>query len=149
MQDTLTLLSNAQSIAFAAGSDLSTSSIDIGAPTRDAGIGFPAIFEFDITEAVTSGGSATVNFEIVSAADAALSSGLVSHAQTGALAYTALTLGARLYLVIPPGSSVKRYVGARYTVATATTTAGKVTAKLVPTAHSFTGHPDVVSGASY
>lgn len=155
MQDKLNLFSSAQDIGQVAGTYLSTYSIQVG-PTLASGsnaqdlgaAALPFTVEFDIDEALVGSG-ASVAFEIVTATDGALTSGLVVLATTGALAITGLTLGKRLYLDVPAGTAAKTYVGCQYVVSGATTTAGTVTAKRVIGKRAGYAPPDNVFGAAY
>lgn len=86
-----------------------------------------------VTTAVTSGGSATVNFQLVSdAQDPVATDGTETlHASSGPIPVANLTAGARIVMAIPPESSVapyERYLGLQSVVATAALTAGAVTA---------------------
>lgn len=151
MLDKANTFSDAQTLAFAAGSALSTYSVDLGATTNvdskantvisDLGRSDVALF-IEIVEAVLSAGAATVQFELVQADDAALTTNLEVLCSTAALAKAALVIGKQIPLDIPVGIT-RRYIGLRYTVAVATTTAGKVTASLIAAKSARPTNPTV------
>lgn len=128
-----------QSIAQTAGTYLCDKSIDLGtvgtdvqggSPLADPGRS-PVPLLVQVTTAVTSGGSATVQVQLVMADDAALTSNLVVLESTDAIAVASLVAGYKFrFGTLPPGIT-KRYLGVQYIIGTATTTAGKVTAGLV------------------
>ena len=108
--------------------------IDLGAIGRDIGVGVPVYFVVQITTTVTSGGAATVAFELVSDAQAALATDGTAtlHFSSGPLALAALTARAPVVAVgIPQGGpSYERYLGVLANVGTAALTAGKANAFL-------------------
>lgn len=139
--DVENILSDDQDLAQTAGTYLSTYSIDLGAAgtaypggtvPKDIGKGRPVDVLVQVTEAFTSGGSATVQARLVMADNAALTTNKTVLQETSAIAVATLVAGYQFRLggSIPPGVS-KRYLGVDYVIATATTTAGKVTAALV------------------
>lgn len=139
MQDKQLLFSDAQDLAQAAGSYLSTNTVDLGditagplgSPIRDPGRGAPIQAWAQVTTTFTSGGAGTLQVQLVQADNAALSSNLEVLAETAVLALATLVAGYQFrFGSWPPGTS-KRYIGLRYVIATATMTAGKVTAGLV------------------
>ena len=136
--DKQNLWSDAQSIAAAAGTVVSTNAIDLGAAQtdtlgntlpRDPGRGGQVEMIATLTETVTSGGAATVQAQLVSSANADLSSPTVLQS-TAALALATLKAGYQFRLALPAGIN-QRYIGMQYVIGTATTTAGKVTAGIV------------------
>lgn len=137
------IFSEAQDIGQVAGSYPCTNPYDNGAAQTAPG-GYGTIekdifkgdfgkmkFLISIIEAVASGGAATIDFQLVQATDAALTTSVDVLQSTGPIAYTALTAGKRIHLSPPAAGLTKRYWGLRYVIATATTTAGTVTAALV------------------
>lgn len=128
-----------QSLAASAGTFLSTNVIDkspfapgSNPPMPDWGIGEDLVCVFDITETVASGGAATVQFQLIESADPSMSSPQVV-VETAAYALSDLGAGKQIVLRIPRATprTPLRYLAARYTVGTATTTAGKVITALV------------------
>lgn len=137
MFDKQNLLSDSQDLSQVAGTYVSTNTIDLGAagvdtlgntlPNDPGRSGGDILITVD--ETFTSGGSATVRFDIITSANADLSSPTII-ASTPALAYTALTAGYQAKLSLSPGIA-QRYLGVQYVIATATTTAGTATAGFV------------------
>lgn len=117
-----------QSIAAAAGTVVSTDKIDLQT-SRDISRVNELRAVAQLGAAVTSGGAATVDVQLIESASADLSSPTVL-LSTGALAIAALTAGAVLMDAPMPATS-KRYVGWQYVIGTATTTAGTINAGLV------------------
>lgn len=144
MNDIQTLMSDSQSIAAGAGTVVSTNAIDLGAAGTPAA-GYQARgtaphdigrsgakgvqLEVQIDETVTSGGAATVDFQLIMSDNSDLSAPTVLQT-TGAIAKATLVAGYKPRLALPVGIS-KRYLGIQYVIAVAATTAGKVTAGLV------------------
>jgi Bbp16 len=83
-----------------------------------------------ITTTVTSGGAATVDFQLVSADDAALTTNVVVHYDSGAIAKATLVAGYRVFAVELPRGTYKRYLGILCTPAVAVLTAGAAYAAL-------------------
>jgi hypothetical protein len=134
------LLSNNQDLAQAAGNYLSTNTIDLGAAgtpaiggsvIHDIGRGNHVEVLVQVTETFTSGGAATVKAQLVMADNAALTSNLTILDQTDDLALATLVAGYQFRLRCVPQGVTKRYLGVRYVIGTATTTAGKCTAGIV------------------
>jgi hypothetical protein len=128
--DKQTELSNAQAITT--GSILSTNTLDLG-PVSWAGNsvgdhGDPhseVVFNVDTTFV----GGTSVEAQLVSADDAALSSNLVVHASSGAILTAALVAGQIFpYKPILP-IDAKRYFGVRYVVV-GTFSAGNISARM-------------------
>lgn len=126
LTDALLALSAAQAVTASA---VSTNTIDLGAGPRDLGPGKQLFATFNVEEAVTASGAATVNFEIISSAAANLGSATIL-TQTGPIGKAELTLGKAFS--VPLGAAIlaaqskgQRYLGVNYTVATGPLTAGK------------------------
>ena len=123
-----------QNLAQAAGSYISENVIDTGNATniaRDIGEGEPLYIVFTVTEAFV-GATATLAMNCVVSAAV----GLGTPTSVGSVAATgvaSLTLGAQFVVRINPlvASLGLRYLGVNYTIATATTTAGKMSAYIV------------------
>ena len=119
-----------QDLSQVVGTYNSESIVDLGT-ARDIGEGEPLYIVFTVTEAF-AGATATVAMNCVVSAAAALS----TPTSVGSIAATAvgsLTLGTQFVVRINPlvASLGLRYLGVIYTIATATTTAGTMTAHVV------------------
>lgn len=100
---------------------LSDNTIDLGAVERQRGEPIYAVFTVDTT--VTSAGSATVTFNVVTDDNAALSSATTVVA-SAAIPKATLVAGYQIVMALPPGTALERYLGASYTIGTAALTAG-------------------------
>lgn len=132
------LLSDDQDLAQSAGSYASTNYIDLGAAgtpygaaaalSNDPGPGTPVPLEVLITETFTSGGAATLSVALQMDDNTSFSSATtIKTSATFALAD--LTVGTNIFpdLFLPTGLT-ERYFRLNYTIGTAATTAGKITA---------------------
>ena len=81
----------------------------------------------EITEAVTSAGSASVQFLLTTADNEALSTNPENIWYSGAIGKDDLVVGKR-FIASLPTADYKRWLGIRVTTGTATTTAGKINA---------------------
>lgn len=112
--DALLLVSDAQAFTAAA---VSTNAIDLGlvTPKRDISIGEAMGFAFQVDVAASS---TTVKLEIITATDAALTTGIVVLAERTLLAAD-LPVGKLWFLGLPPGpvAGYLRYLGIRATPA--------------------------------
>ena len=108
------LLKVATAQAFGAAG-VSASSIDLGnvTPKRQIGTGEPLGFGFSIDVAATV---AAPIVEIISATDAALTTGILSHASTTIALATAVA-GYLGFIGLPMGTPTQRYLGIRVTTA--------------------------------
>lgn len=115
--DALMLVSDAQAFGAAA---VSTNSVDLGAPqglgtppAREIGSGEPMGFAFQVD---VLGTVAATKIEVISATDAALTAGILSHGErTIPLAQT--VAGALFFIPIPMGTPTQRFLGIRVTTA--------------------------------
>lgn len=130
--DSLLQVSAAQAFGAAA---VSTNSVDLGLPgglgtppKRQIGTGEPMGFGVAITTAATV---AAPIFEIISATDAALTAGILSHV-TETIALAAAIAGFLFFLPLPQGTPTQRFLGIR-----ATTAGGTVSASAWLTAHDL------------
>jgi hypothetical protein len=96
---------------------------------RDLGGGEPMWLVIDYVTAVTSGGSATLDWQFVTQSSSALGSPTVLLDLT-AIAYTTFTKGYRQIAKVPRSINYAQYIGLQYVVGTAALTAGSVVAFL-------------------
>lgn len=108
----------------------STDTIDLKI-ARDMGEGHNLFMNFAVTTAMVGGTS--IKFEVVSSANANLSSPTVI-GSSDAIVTASLTAGKNVAVAINPqiASNGERYLGARYTVS-GTYSAGKITSDIVET----------------
>lgn len=140
------LFSDDQDLSQVVAAYLSDFSVDLGVngsaigggkSIKDVGRGFPVEVLCQVTETFV-GATATMSVELIIADDGPLSSNVVSIAQAPGASVTVgipvATLVAgyqfRIGGTVPPGIN-KRYIGLRYNIFTATTTAGTITAGLL------------------
>lgn len=118
--------------------------IDLGATSSDIGNGQPLYAVIQVDTAVTSGGSATVSFEIASDAQAAIAvDGTATvHAVTAAIPKASLVAGYLVAAVALPIGSYERYLGIIQNVGTAALTAGKINAFLTTDVAKWVATPD-------
>lgn len=155
MHDALEMFSDSQDLAQVVGSYLSTKSIDLwggarqttvlgNSPLFDLGRGNQVEVVVQVTEAFV-GATATVMVELVMADDEGLTSNLVSLQQAPGgsvsvgIPVATLVAGYRFRLATPRAGISKRYLGLRYNIYTATTTAGEISAWLATTDTSAPG----------
>jgi hypothetical protein len=132
--DRQNLVSDAQFINT--GNIVSTDAIDLGAPQTDSlgntpirDIGRAKHPQMVATVVEQFAGGTSVQFQIVSATAADLTTGQVIHTQTAAIPVASLRPGYQAQLDLPPGIN-QRFLGMRYVVV-GTNTTGRVTAGIV------------------
>lgn len=120
--------------------------IDLGATSSDIGNGEPLYLVIQVDTAVTSGGSATVSFELASDASASIATdGTASvHFATAAIAKASLTAGTVVAAVALPQGTYERYLGILANVGTAALTAGKVNAFLTHDVSKWVATADAI-----
>jgi hypothetical protein len=147
IMDQQSLFSDAQAITVTANS---TNVIDTlpGGQNTKAGIGDGQDISLliQVGQTFTAGGAGTLQSQLVSADDAALTTNVIVHYDTGALALAALTAKARIAQLDLPYGKYRRYVGIKYTVGTGPMTAGTVTAALVEDLQTLNGTVDYAKG---
>lgn len=111
---------------------------------RDIGNGQPVYLVITVDTAVTSGGSATVEFEIRSDSTSTIdTSAGTLHGSTGAIPVASLTQGATFVMSLPiEGVEYEQYLGIIAVVGTAALTAGKVNAFLTCDPHGWKAVPE-------
>lgn len=132
------LFADNQQLDAGAGNVLLSFSVDtrvagtpsIGGPLlKNFGAANPMDITFVVTEAFTSGGAATLQWQIVQADDGPLTVNLEVLRQTGAEGVALFTLGSWFHLGKVP-SMDRRFLGVRLVIGTAATTNGAVTGGL-------------------
>lgn len=113
--------------------------------TRDLGAGKPVYLVIQVRTAFTSGGSATVDLQLRSAAAAALTSSPTTHYSTGAIAVASLTTAFRRVIKLP-SENYQRFLGIVQVIATAALTAGAIDAFLTNDPREYRTYTDGVSG---
>lgn len=132
--DALLQLSAAQAVTASA---VSINTIDLGS-NRDLGPGKNLFVVWGVDETATAAGAATVTFQVITSAAAALTTPSVV-AQTDAIGKAELTAGRKLFAqridpaILAAQPNGQRYLGCQYTVATGPLTAGKFTAYVTDT----------------
>jgi hypothetical protein len=127
--DALLQLSAAQAVTVTA---VSTNTIDLGS-NRDVGVGEDLYMVINTDVAAVAAGAATVQFQVITSAAAALTAPNVI-SQTDLIPKTDLTVGRKpIVLCINPAvlnalPLGQRYLGVQYTVGTGPLTAGSFTA---------------------
>lgn len=121
--------------------------IDLGATSRDIGTGEDLYLVIQVDTGATSGGAATVAFELASDAQAAIATdgtATVHHA-TAAIAVATLVAGYLVAAVRLPSGTYERYLGILQNVGAFALTAGKVNAFLTHDISKWVAYPDAVN----
>ena len=147
IMDKNTTFCDALAVNSAAGTTLEGDVIDLGAASLNPGAGQPIHLVIQVTEAFTSGGSATVAFVLASDAQAAIATNgaATEHYLTEAIPVASLVVGYKRLVALPQGVDYERYLGVLVTTAAATTTAGSISAFLVLDAQNNRAYPDSVN----
>jgi hypothetical protein len=122
--------------------------IDLGATPQDFGNGHGMYLVIQVDTAVTSAGSATVSFQLVSDAGAIATDGSASlHYASAAIPKATLVAGYELVIPVPlsVGVEYERYLGVQQNVGTAALTAGKINAFLTKDPKGWKSYPDAVN----
>lgn len=116
-------------LVTALGNTVSTNVIDLagvgtGNTTRDIGAGSALEVEVSVLNTLTSGGAATVQFQLLQADDAAMSVNPQVIVQTDAIPFSQLTAGTIVPLHYDRASPypARRYIALRYVIGTAALT---------------------------
>ncbi len=121
------------------------SQYDLGVATRDIGQGQPLYLVISVDTAFTSGGSATVQFQLVSdAQDPPAADGTETiHIETQDFPVATLVAGYKIVHPLPMGDlDYERYVGMQTIIATAALTAGKINAFLTLDPSGWKAYPE-------
>lgn len=123
--------------------------IDLGATPQDFGNGQPLYLVIQVDTAVTSGGSATVAFQLVSDAGSTLAAdgSETLHYESAAIGKATLVAGYELVIPVPlgVGTEYERYLGIQQNVGTAALTAGNINAFLTFDPKGWKSYPDAAN----
>lgn len=154
--DELNEFADAVSVAAVASTFVVGDVIDLGAASRDVGNGEPLYLVLSTdTEVITGGSAGTIQFDLVSDSLATLGAGVLAdcttHFSTGlmvtddaALNDSRLNAGGVIAVVALPSGTYERYLGVLCTVATTTTTAGKINAFLTKDVARWKAYADAI-----
>ncbi|SEB24788.1 Bbp16 family capsid cement protein [Paraburkholderia sartisoli] len=147
IMDQQSLFSDAQAVTVTANSSNVIDTLPGGQNTK-AGIGDGQDIRLfaQVNTTFTAGGGATMVIALVSADDAALTTNVITHFATAAIAVASLTAKSRPVQLALPYGKYRRYVGLQYTVATGPMTAGAITAGLVEDLQTLNGTVDYAKG---
>ena len=155
--DERTEFADAVSVAAAASTILLGDVIDLGAVNRDIGVNDHLFFTITVdTEIITAGTAGTIEFLLVSDAQAAIAvdGSATVHLRTGTFVTDdaaangpLMNAGSMLFQASLPmqGALYERYLGVLAVIGTTTVTAGAVSAFLTPDRHSHKYYPEGVS----
>ncbi len=121
--------------------------IDLGSIGRDPSNGRPLWLVIGVTTAVTSVGAATVEFRLVSDAQAAIAvdGTATEHGKTYAFPKATLVAGYQVAIPLPPQfPSYERYLGLLMNVGTAALTAGSINAFVTDNVQIAKAYPDAL-----
>jgi hypothetical protein len=118
-----------QSVAAAAGTIVSTDSIDLLSAIDNPGRNSADLRAIAVMTVALVGATATIQAQLISSANSNLSSPTVL-ASGPVVGVASATAGAKL-LDVPVPDTAQRYLGFQYLIAVATTTAGSVTSGIV------------------
>ena len=137
---------DATTLTTGTGTSLQGDVIDIDSE-RNIGMGQPLYLIIQMTTAVTSSGSATVDFHLVSDSVAAIATDgtETKHMSTGPVAKADLVAGKRFVMPIPMGKAYEQFVGVQITTAAAALTAGAMDAFLTYDPSGWTAYPDATN----
>lgn len=136
-------------LATATGRALVGDVIDLSV-ARDVGNygnGLPLYLVILVTDAVTSAGAATVEFELASDAQAAIAvdGSATVHYSSGAIGKASLIAGYKLVIPLPAeGPVYERYLGLISNPGAAALTAGSIRAFITPDAGKWKAYPDAL-----
>lgn len=118
--------------------------INLGGANRDIGNGEPAYLVIQVDTDVTSGGAATVSFELASDAQAAIAvdGSATVHFATAAIPKATLVAGYQVCCIALPLGTYEQYLGIIQNVGTAALTAGKINAFITKDPTGWRAYPD-------
>lgn len=145
IMDQQNLFSDAQAITVTANSSNVIDTLPSGGPNTKAGIGDGQDITLFAQIGTTFTGGTSMAISLVSADDAALTTNLITHYASAAIATASLTAKSRPVALDLPYGKYRRYVGLVYTVV-GTMTTGTVTAGLVEDLQTLNGTVDYAKG---
>ncbi|WP_175982556.1 Bbp16 family capsid cement protein [Caballeronia zhejiangensis] len=143
--DQQSLFSDAQAVTVTANSSNVIDTLPSGGPNTKSGIGDGEDITLFAQVGTAFAGGTSLQVQLVSADDAALTTNAQVHYDTGAIALASLTAKSRQIGVDVPFGKFRRYVGLKYTVV-GTMTAGTMTAGLVKDMQTLNGTVDYAKG---
>lgn len=155
--DELLEFADAASVAATAGTALIGDVIDLGAAHRDVGNGEPTYLVITTdTEIITGGAAGTIQFQLVSDAQAAVAvdGSATVHLDTGtfvtddsAVNDARLNAGGVIACIALPleGKVYERYLGLLAVIATTTVTAGNINAFITKDPSKWAAYPNAVN----
>ena len=141
--DTTNTNTIAQSLAQVVGTYYSTNSIDMGLPGTDANANSVrhdlsqsmAFVDARIVATFASAGAATLQVQIINDTNANLTTAPVIVDSTQVLSLATLVVGYKFRFTLASSPLANQFLGLKFIIAGATTTAGLVVASLQPTNH--------------
>ncbi|MGF6738500.1 Bbp16 family capsid cement protein [Paraburkholderia atlantica] len=143
--DQQTLFSDAQAITASANSSNVIDTLPGGQNTK-SGIGDGQDISLFAQIGTAFATLTSLNIQLVSADDAALSTNAIVHFDSGAIPVASLTAKARPVALDLPYGKYRRYVGLKYVVTGSNATAGTITAGLVEDLQTLNGTVDYAKG---
>lgn len=138
--DSRSRFANSADITGAAGTAKIGLAMDLGIAASDMGEGNNLFFVVQTDAAVV--GSTSVEFQLVTADNVALTTNPVVILSTGAVAVASLTADKRIMAAALPKADYKHYLGLRIVRVGTNVTAGSVTAFLTDHAPSWRAYPE-------
>lgn len=139
--DKQNLFDDQRSLNLAAATYVTTNSVDLGVAAidtlgntvlSDVGRSRFADILVQITSTVTSGGAPTIQFNIITATDVALTAGIVVYTSSAPIAFASLLQGYEFRVTPSAGfAPTGRYLGLQFIIATAACTGGAFTAMML------------------
>lgn len=143
--DRLAEFCDATTVTTATGTHAIGSNLNLGSAVKDFGQGQTPFLVITVDTAFTSGGSATVAFQLVSDAQdpPAADATETVHWRSHPFAVATLVAGYSFGVAMPFGDKhYEQYLGIEAIVATASLTAGKINAFLTFDQHGWTPYPE-------
>jgi hypothetical protein len=143
--DQQSMFSDSQAITTTAFSSNVIDTMPSAGPNTKAGLGDGQDATLFAQVVTAFAGGTSLQIQLVSADDAALSVNPIVHYDTGAIALASLVAKARLIAVDLPYGRYRRYLGLKYTVV-GTMSAGTLLAALVEDLQTLNGTTDYAKG---